>query len=94
VDSHGIKVFHVTHGYAVIKSVPDHLILDFLPSGEIFLDQNLGAVSERCGCSLAQFLRVQTYARTKPAKGISNAQHDWIADSLGGTYRSLNRIRG
>ncbi len=33
VNTHRVKIFHVTHGHAVVEAITENLILHFLPTG-------------------------------------------------------------
>ena len=46
MDPHGIHVLHGTDHDAVVVAVPHHLVLQLLPSPEIFLDQYLAGMGE------------------------------------------------
>ena len=34
VDAHGIQVFHVADDYAIVRTVPHHLVLEFFPADQ------------------------------------------------------------
>ena len=46
VDPHRVEILHVADRDAVVHGVADDFVFDFLPALEIFLDEDLGGVSE------------------------------------------------
>jgi len=71
---------HVAHGDAVVINVTDHLVLDFLPPLEGFLNENLGRNCEGLLAELQQFLLIVAKARAKPAKGKSRTHDQRISN--------------
>src|SRR5262245_47052207 len=81
--AHRVKIFHVTHGHAVIESVTYNFVFHLLPTFEKFLNQDLTTVRKCLGGSFAQFLFIHTDPRSETAESIRNPQHNGVADFLG-----------
>ena len=65
VDPHRVEIFHVAHGNAVIKAVPDYFVFNFFPSFENLFDKDLTAVRKCFAGSLAYVRFISTNTGTE-----------------------------
>lgn len=84
VNAKGIEVLHVADGDAVVGGVADNLILDFLPSLQGLLDQDLRGQSERPSRHVAELLLIMRESRSKTTQSVGSADDDGVSNNLGG----------
>ncbi|OQC44066.1 MAG: hypothetical protein BWX60_00840 [Candidatus Marinimicrobia bacterium ADurb.Bin030] len=46
MNAHRIHIFHIADRQAVVKTIANYFVLDLFPAFQIFLDQNLGGISQ------------------------------------------------
>jgi hypothetical protein len=97
MDSHRIEIFHVANRDAVIIAITDDFIFDFLPSLQVFFDENLAGEGKGLLNVFAQFCLIVGYARSQSTQGLGHSGDDGIADILcclqgiiDGCYRSAS----
>ena len=61
-----------THGDTVVKGIPDHLILNLLPSLKALVDEHLLGVGERCRDETLQLTSTRGEPRAKATEGIGS----------------------
>ena len=94
VNSHGIEIFHVAHGDAVVVAVADHFIFDFFPAGQILLNQHLRTVSEGPGGTFTHIVLIYAQTRAESTQGVGRPEHHRITDLLGNPDGLRNRSCG
>ena len=84
MHTHRVDVLHIADSDAVACAVPHHLVLNFLPSGDGALHQNLSHAGEpeTVFQNFAQLHNVVRYAAAGAAEGIGRAEHHRISDLL------------
>ena len=100
VSAHGVQVFHVADGDAVVVAVPDYLVLDFLPAHQGTLQQHLGDGAE--GKAVLDYLLELFggvgYAAAGSAQGVGGAHHQGqphvVAVGPGLFHRGDGTVRG
>ncbi len=72
MDAHRIKIFHIAHNNTVVRIVPDHFILDFLPARNALLQQDLmnHAVLQAFCHNGSAFLHIMGDAASGATQGI------------------------
>ncbi len=94
VDPHRIDVLDRADDHAIVRVVSHDLELEFLPTGDRLLDEDLGDGAG--GQSLArqpdQRLPVRRDARAGPAEDEARPDHDRIADGVGDGEGFVQRV--
>ena len=82
VDAHGVDVFHVADGDAVVGGVAHHLVLDLLPALQVTLDEDLvdGAGSDATGGDGCELLPGAGDAAPGAAQGVGGPDHQGKAE--------------
>ena len=82
MHSHGIQVFHVANGYAVVRPIPHNLILDLLPSHQGPLEQHLRnwAGRQAAGNYRLHFFPGICYPASGSSQRIRGAHHQRQTD--------------
>mmetsp|Transcript_59704 Transcript_59704/g.176908 ORF Transcript_59704/g.176908 Transcript_59704/m.176908 type:complete len:576 (+) Transcript_59704:1946-3673(+) len=94
VDTQRVEILHVAHRDAIVGGITDYLVLQFLPSPQILIDENLTGGSKRLGGQFAEFLLVVGESRSQSSKGKGGTyqhgktnfvgNHDGLVDGSGG----------
>ena len=89
VDPHRVQVLHVADRDAVVRAVPHHLVLDFLPAHQRLFHQDLG---DGAGVEAAPYDDVELLWRLGDAaagapEGVGGADHQRQSELLGGAAR-------
>ncbi len=84
VDTHGIKILHITHCEAVVVVVTHDFIFDFFPVTNIFFDENLvnAALGDADGGDFFKFLLVVSYACAFAPECVCDSDHDGVTDLI------------
>lgn len=82
VDTKGVEVLHVANSDAVVVSIADNLILDFLPATERLLDQNLGRKGQGARGQVLQLLGVGSETGTQTTQSVGRTDDDGVSNSL------------
>ncbi|MNZ76155.1 hypothetical protein D3C78_946530 [compost metagenome] len=88
-----IEVFHITYNDAVIVRIAHNLILNFLHTGNGFLDQALAdraVTNSRCD-RLAQLFLVRANAAARSAQRIGWTNNDRVTDLVSKIHSILYR---
>ena len=85
VNADRVNVFHITYGDAVSCTVAHYFILDFFPSGDAALYQNLANTGETqtVGKNLDQLLLIISDTAAASAQSVSRTKYNRIADLIG-----------
>jgi len=101
VDTHGVQVFHVADGDAIVRAVPHHLVFDLFPTDQRAFQQYLGdgAGRETRTCEALEFLFGVGDTAAAAAQGIGGPDHQGKAHPLGdgpglihGVYADVLRL--
>ena len=73
--SERVKVFHITHGHAVVHGIPHNFVFDFLPAAKVFVDQDLVRSRKRLFGQGDELVFVGSKTGTKAAKSKGSADN-------------------
>ena len=78
MDAHGIDIFHVADGYAVVRRIAPYLVLKLFPALQVALDKDLvyGAGSDTAGGDGSKLVSGVGNATTGAAKGVGGAYYE------------------
>src|SRR2546426_2027725 len=91
VDPHRIEILHVADRDAVVRGIAHHLVLEFLPSEDRLLDEDLldpGVREAEPHDSLEVFRRM-SHPTSGPSQGVCRADDRRITDLL---YEPASRL--
>src|SRR5262245_17471031 len=94
VNTHRVQVFHVANRYTVVVPVANNLVLNFFPSCQVFLDQNLRAVCQGFLCTFTHCRLIRAKAGAESSQSVGHAKHHRIADFAGYANCLVNGIGG
>ncbi len=79
-----VNVFHAADSDDIALAIPDHLKLDFFPSRDTFLYQDLAhpGKAQPVDADIPEFFQGMGYAAAGAAQGIGRAHHDRVPDAL------------
>ena len=80
VNSHRIEVLHVANRDAIIDTVTDDFVFNFLPPTEVLLDEDLRRVRQSAACTLVYFGMARAQSRAQAAQRICRTKHDGVSD--------------
>ena len=87
MDAQRVEVFHVADGDAVVKAVAHHLVFDFFPAAQRFLDEHLGRECESFLHQGVELLGIVAESRAEAAQGVGCAHDDRVSQLLGDSQR-------
>ncbi len=63
VDAHRVEIFHIAYSDRVVETIPYDFIFDLLPSGQVFLDEDLRSSAQCFFGAQGQFLLIADFSR-------------------------------
>src|SRR3989338_5213863 len=78
-----IDVFHIADGDAIVCGIPDNFILNFLPTGEVFLNEDGGGFCEGEREEIMQSSMGNCPPTSFPAERKRSTRNDWVYEWAG-----------
>ena len=84
MHAHGVEVFHIADGDAVVVAVTHDFVFDFLPAGHTALDKHLTnqGVIQALDDDINEFFLILGNAAARAAHGVSRAHDNRIANAV------------
>mmetsp|Transcript_26373 Transcript_26373/g.47644 ORF Transcript_26373/g.47644 Transcript_26373/m.47644 type:complete len:302 (-) Transcript_26373:97-1002(-) len=92
MDSKRIKVLHVTDCNAVVTAVAHDFVLEFLPSTQVLINQNLRTIRKGLGCEILEFCIVGSESRSKTTECKGSTNENGVSNLVGSYQRVIDRI--
>ena len=92
VDAEGVEVLHRADGDAVVVAVAHHLKLNFLPSLEALLHENLRGERKALLSQPHQFLFIVAEAAAQSAEGVCRTDDDGVTQLAGSALGVVHRL--
>ena len=80
MDAERVEILHVADRYAVVGTVPDNLVFDFLPAAQRLLDEHLRGERERLAGNFLELLLVIAESGPETAQRVGGADDYRISD--------------
>ena len=91
VNTQRVEVLHVANSNAVVSSITNNFVLDFLPALHTLFNKNLGTGGESLGTEVLQLIHVVGKSTTQTTKSVGGTDNDWELDFLDNLESFLER---
>lgn len=93
MDSHRVDVLHIAHCDTGIMRITDNLVLEFLPSHETLVDDDLMGIGEGLLEECEELLSCVSKSTSESSEGKSRSHENWVSDHLCNFHCFVDRFR-